>query len=139
MTSSLVKALVCAALGALIGIKAYTFLRPALGAPPGATPPAVERSENTRTITRTITKEGAVKEIIVEKENVSKTTPAPLPPIERRKNIIGVSGRINGAGEIEAGPMYGRELFPNTFVTGSVLLSPKGTPKAIVAGIQINF
>jgi hypothetical protein len=125
-------------LGMLIGVGVYKRLHPPGGY--ASIPPPISNEEKltTETITRYITKEGAVKEIIVNTIKEKKAIPVPM-PIEHRKNIISLLSTSNLKGEVNVGAQYGRELFPNVYVTGGALFNTSGQPKAAVIGAQINF
>lgn len=136
MKSYLITALTCTALGAVGGIALYKRLNPK------AACPAIQedtKSTETRTIWRYETKEGkpVVKEVIVSEKTEKRSVPLLTP---RPKNILGATGRLTPEGTVKVGPVYGRELFPNTYVTGGVLITPKGRPAPeALFGIQLLF
>lgn len=141
MRVSIIALLVSAALGAVGGIWAFKKLQPKERQAVVACPQIQEdkSSTETRTVWRYKTKEGkpVVKEVVVVNTIEKKTAAIPVP--ERRKNIIGIQSAVDGKGNILVGPEYGRELFPNIYVTTGILATPKGQHKAVTVGVQISF
>lgn len=136
MRSYIIGALTCGAIGAILGINIYKRLHPR-----GPTPVVedVKRETETRTIIRYVNKAGhpVEKETITSSKEQKTATPLPTP---RPRSILGISGRLTPNGEIKAGPVYGRELFHNTYITGGVQVSPTGPLKPeITVGVQLLF
>lgn len=135
MKSYMLTGIICCALGVILGVKVYKLIHPAKPCP------QVEEAKThveEKTIIRYVDKAGqpVVKETIVTKTDEKRSKPAP----ERRPNMIGIQSITDGKGAPRVGVKYGRELFPNMYLEGGILVNTRGSPTpAVTAGISILF
>jgi hypothetical protein len=134
MKTTLISLLVAAALGAVGGIKVYKLMNKS----GQIVQHSIQNETGTKTTIQYVDKAGkpVVKETIVYKKQVSVSERLPSP---RPKNIVGVTGRVDLNGQLKVGALLGRELWPHTYVTGAVLVTPQGSKPELQLGIQLQF
>jgi hypothetical protein len=138
MKITILSGLVIFALGSLAGVFGYKRLNPVK--PTTAVSQEAEASSTVRTIEKRLDKRGnpVIKETV--SSNTTKSTSKTTAPPPSRKNIVGLNASVDAKGQIKAGPLIGRELIPNMYVTGGVMFNLKGPSEpAITAGVIINF